>query len=189
MLLSRSEDGRGSAAAEILQDGPGGADIGAGCGCSERICYCQLGFAARLQGEKGRRGFLEEAARVEEFLRDPWWVRAADGGGTVQVLVPRIVPAAAAAVAATPAAVDAVGGGDGGEYVAATSQTKRAALQKQAAAASVAAEDYVRRLEAGEVVVRPEFIGDLLVFSIFPNLLEFFFADFPPFFNCDSNRT
>ncbi|XP_078430011.1 uncharacterized protein LOC144702023 isoform X2 [Wolffia australiana] len=119
----------------------------------ERICNCELGFSGRLRGEKGKRRFLEEVARVEEFLRDPWWVRAGDGGGTVQVLVPRMAPPVGAV-----APVEVVGGGDG-EYAAA-SQSKRAALQKQAAEASVAAEDYFRRLEAGETDGGLEAIGD-----------------------------
>ena len=95
-----------------------------------------------MQEERRRREFLEEAVRLEEFLRDPWFVRAGDGGGVVQVLVPRIAPPA---VILAPV--------EDGEFAVA-SQTKRAALQRQAAEASVAAEDYVRRLEAGEVPVR-----------------------------------
>lgn len=86
---------------------------------------------------------MEEVEALEEFLRDPWRVRA-DGGSavaTVQVLVPRVVTQPAP----PPWAED--GGGGGRE------EAKRLAMQRQAAAASLAAEDYVRRLETGGAAV------------------------------------
>lgn len=89
-----------------------------------------------------------EVAALEEFLRDPWTVRVGDGGGdgegTVQVRVPRVLPQQK---------VVRLAAEDG------TGREKRAALQREAAASSVAAEDYVRRLEIGAADV---------VSSIFP---------------------
>ncbi|XP_008801693.2 uncharacterized protein LOC103715735 isoform X1 [Phoenix dactylifera] len=110
-----------------------------------RICYCELGFPAELRSEKARVEFLEEVEALEEFLRDPWTVRA-DGGSavaTVQVLVPQVVPQPAP----PPGAEDGGGGGRG--------EAKRAAMQRQAVAASLAAEDYVRRLEGGGAAEAP----------------------------------
>ncbi|RWW72009.1 hypothetical protein BHE74_00020204 [Ensete ventricosum] len=106
--------------------------------------FSPLGFPAALRGEVARSAFLDEIDALEEFLRDPWTVRPADEEveETVQVWVPRV-----AQVAAPPsAAVDDGGGGGGG---GAGDEVKRALLQRQALAASLAAEDYVRRLEAG----------------------------------------
>ncbi|KAF8403799.1 hypothetical protein HHK36_011905 [Tetracentron sinense] len=91
----------------------------------KRICFCTLGFPQKLQSEKGRNDFLEEVFRVQEFLSDPWSLRAKEGS-TVQVVVPRIVKP--------------------------TVSTKRTAMQKKAAAASLAAEDYARRFESGDLV-------------------------------------
>ncbi|KAJ4979101.1 hypothetical protein NE237_009881 [Protea cynaroides] len=115
----------------------------------QRICFCTLGFPQKLHSEKGRKDFLKEVFRVEEFLSDPWSVRARDKG-TVQVLVPRIV-ASTPVVTVVPDVVGVgVGGGDGdGEEMSA--QTKRVALQKKAVAASLAAEDYARRFETGDL--------------------------------------
>ncbi|RWV91285.1 hypothetical protein GW17_00046433, partial [Ensete ventricosum] len=90
--------------------------------------------------------FLDEIDALEEFLRDPWTVRPADEEveETVQVWVPRV-----AQVAAPPSAAVDDGGGGGGGGGGAGDEVKRALLQRQALAASLAAEDYVRRLEAG----------------------------------------
>ncbi|XP_075100123.1 uncharacterized protein LOC107785682 [Nicotiana tabacum] len=108
-----------------------------------RICYCPLGFP------KGKNEFLEDVVRVEEFLKDPWLLKAKEGA-TIQVKVPKIV------VAPQPpqqvAVGDGGGGGDGEEAAAiASAQTKRAALQKKAAAASMVAEDFARRFESGDL--------------------------------------
>ncbi|MGV8048634.1 hypothetical protein PJP07_31010, partial [Mycobacterium kansasii] len=81
----------------------------------------------------------EEIFRVEEFLTDPWSIRAG-GRTTVQISVPRITAAAGSVVA---------DGGDVDEVFSA--QNKRAALQKRAVAASLAAEDYARRFETGNL--------------------------------------
>ncbi|KAJ0982666.1 hypothetical protein J5N97_010921 [Dioscorea zingiberensis] len=117
-----------------------------------RICECELGNAGVGVGE----GFLEEVARVEEFLKDPWVVRAGGGGGdgrevgTVQVLVPKVV-----VTPPLPAPVAVEDGGDDGGAGAASVVARRAAMQRQAVAASMAAEDYVRRLEAGGAADAP----------------------------------
>nr|DAD29717.1 TPA_asm: hypothetical protein HUJ06_031185 [Nelumbo nucifera] len=111
-----------------------------------KICFCTLGFPQKLQSEKGRKDFLEEVFRVEDFLRDPWSLRAREKG-TVQVVVPRII---VPTVAVTSVA-DGLGGGDGDGEEILSAQNKRAALQKRAVAASLAAEDYARRFETGNL--------------------------------------
>ncbi|KAG6470721.1 hypothetical protein ZIOFF_071798 [Zingiber officinale] len=111
-----------------------------------RICDCELGFGAA----PGLEALAVEIDALEEFLRDPWAVRPAadeeeeeDGEkGVVQVWVPRVVPA----LTAPSVVADDVGAGD---------EVKRAVLQRQALAASLAAEDYVRRLEAGGAAEAP----------------------------------
>ncbi|KAL5986641.1 hypothetical protein ACLOJK_014974 [Asimina triloba] len=105
-----------------------------------KICFCALGFPSKLHSDKGRREFLDEISRVEDFLKDPWTVRAG-GRTTVQVPVPKIVVGAAA--------TDGFGLGEGEEVPSV--QNKRAALQKRAAAVSLAAEDYARRFETGNL--------------------------------------
>ncbi|KAH7661756.1 Histone-lysine N-methyltransferase protein [Dioscorea alata] len=117
-----------------------------------RICKCELGNAGLGVGE----GFLEEVVRVEEFLKDPWVVRVGRGGGdgrdvgTVQVLVPKVV-----AAPPLPVPVAAEDGGEDGAVGATSVLARRAAMQRQAVAASMAAEDYVRRLEAGGAADAP----------------------------------
>ncbi|XP_019159580.1 PREDICTED: uncharacterized protein LOC109156171 isoform X1 [Ipomoea nil] len=101
-----------------------------------KICYCPLGFPRGLQSESGKNEFLQEVARVEDFIKDPW-LRKAKQGATIQVIVPKL---------ALPAAL---GDGDA-EAVAAAAQTKRATLQKRAAAASLVAEDYAGRYDLAE---------------------------------------
>ncbi|XP_057978611.1 uncharacterized protein LOC131165016 isoform X2 [Malania oleifera] len=107
----------------------------------KRICFCALGFPRQLRGEKARDGFLDEAVRVEEFLRDDWLLRVCRSS-TVQVAVPRVAP---------PPPAPPVSAGDCGEEALLSAQTKRAALQRKAAAALVAAEDYARRFESGDL--------------------------------------
>lgn len=145
---------------------------------SRRICKCELGNAGLGVGD----GFLEEVVRVEEFLKDPWVVRAGRGGGDgrdvgiVQVLVPKVV-----AAPPLPVPVAAEDGGEDGAVGATSVLARRAAMQRQAVAASMAAEDYVRRLEAGGAAVRVlfdlcwifVFLGPLVV-GLFLKLLFFF---------------
>ncbi|XP_041998501.1 uncharacterized protein LOC121748305 [Salvia splendens] len=112
-----------------------------------KICFCALGFAGPLRGDKGKGDFLQEVARVEQFLKDPWLIKARENA-TVQVKVPK-VPVSPALPPPPPllaADVSAVGVGE-----EASAQVKRAALQKQAAAASLVAEDYARRFESGDL--------------------------------------
>lgn len=107
---------------------------------------------------------MEETSRVEEFLTDPWSIRARERA-TVQVKVPRI-----AAPPPPPTAADGIAAGDGDEALSA--QTKRALLQRRAVAASQAAEDYARRLENGIAKVR--FLFVLIIYSVWIDLaLEF----------------
>jgi hypothetical protein len=82
--------------------------------------------------------------------------------GTVQVLVPRVTPLPPPPEAAAAVAEKGFGGGGGGGgggsvvdevAAAASAQSKRMALQKKAAAAMVAAEDYARRFESGDLAV------------------------------------
>lgn len=135
-----------------------------------RICFCPLGFPRGLENAKARGEFAEEVSRIEEFLRDPLGIRFREKRGvgdsgwkdTVQVLVPKVVPPPPPLL--PPPVVDGggggggIGGGGGGNVVdevaaAASAQSKRIALQKKAAAAMVAAEDYARRFESGDLAV------------------------------------
>lgn len=88
-------------------------------------------------------------ARVEALLKDPWLIRVPERS-TVQVAVPKVVAPPA------PAVVAVVGDGVGGEgeEMLLSAQTKRAAMQRKAAAVSMVAEDYARRFESGDLVVR-----------------------------------
>lgn len=97
---------------------------------------------------------------MERFLDDPWGkIRVSKEGSTVQVSVPElpqpppppqqptiVVDGLSAAAAAADAAEEAA--------AAVSAQTKRVALQRKAAAAMVAAEDYARRFESGDIAVR-----------------------------------
>ncbi|KAJ0095209.1 hypothetical protein Patl1_17175 [Pistacia atlantica] len=122
----------------------------------KRICFCTLGFPRSVQSAKARNDFLHEVVLVEQFLDDPWGkIRVSKEGSTVQVSVPELPqpppppqqpvvvdgPSAAAADAAEEAAA------------AVSAQTKRVALQRKAAAAMVAAEDYARRFESGDIAL------------------------------------
>lgn len=90
---------------------------------------------------------MQEVARVEQFLKDPWLINKRDNA-TVQVKVPKVVVASNPPPPIPHFAADAAD-----ESAAASAQVKRVALQKQAAAASVEAEDYARRFESGDLEV------------------------------------
>ncbi|EXB32768.1 Histone-lysine N-methyltransferase MLL4 [Morus notabilis] len=121
---------------------------------NRRICFCPLGFP-RSHGN----GFLDEVRKVEEFLKDPWGIRVRDGekgAATVQVAVPRIVPPPPPPPQPVlPPPADAVDEEAAAAAAAASAQAKRAALQRKAAAAMVAAEDYARRFESGDLMEAP----------------------------------
>ncbi|KAL0315167.1 UNVERIFIED_CONTAM: hypothetical protein Scaly_2882600 [Sesamum calycinum] len=131
-----------------------------------RICFCALGFPGRLRSEKGKNDFLEEVARVEQFLNDPWLIKARENA-TVQVKVPKVVVSQPAPPPPPQfaAAVSVRGGEDEAAAMAAASaQVKRVALQKQAAAASMVAEDYARRFESGDLAVQTFSIAEFALF-------------------------
>lgn len=150
---------------------------------SRSICDCELGFRGELKERRAREEFLAEVSRVEEFLDDPWILRD-EPGGTVKIPVPPLVPAPPSPMA-TPSRVNAEAE-DGGERererkrererereeaVASRTPTawalslkaKREELQQEAAAATQAAEEYIRRLEAGAAVGVPREVADSIV--------------------------
>lgn len=93
---------------------------------------------------------------MEEFLKDPFGIRVRDGkGATVQVWVPKVAPPPPP-VQPVGVVGEVIGGAEGVDEMAAamSAQTKRVALQRKAAAAMIAAEDYARRFESGNIVVR-----------------------------------
>ncbi|KAL7126133.1 hypothetical protein ABFS83_14G165300 [Erythranthe nasuta] len=124
-----------------------------------KICFCALGYPGRLRSEKGKEDFLQEVARVEKFLSDPWLIKARENT-TIQVQVPKVAvsapppppPPQFPAAAAVSVGVGGGGGDDAAAIEAASAQVKRVALQKQAAAASIVAEDYARRFESGDLL-------------------------------------
>lgn len=116
-----------------------------------------MGFAGPLRSDKGKEDFLQDVSRVEQFLKDPWLIKARENA-TIQVKVPKISvsPPLPPPPPQLPADVPAVVSGGGEE---ASAQVKRAALQKQAAAASLVAEDYARRFESGDLEVNNFFFN------------------------------
>ncbi|XP_031400521.1 uncharacterized protein LOC116210675 isoform X2 [Punica granatum] len=137
-----------------------------------RICHCSLGFPRSLQTDASKDDFLHQVSTLEQFLRDPFGIRVRESTATVQVAVPKVVPppppppqpaavvdAFAGASAAAAAAAPPDGGADDA-LAAVSAQAKRTALQKKAAAAMVAAEDFARRFESGDLVVDAS--GDLV---------------------------
>ncbi|VFQ92065.1 unnamed protein product [Cuscuta campestris] len=117
-----------------------------------KICHCSLGFSGGLWSGKRKDEFLQDVAMVEEFLKDPWLIRARENA-TIQVRVPRL---AVAQPSQQLLAGDSGGGRDAEEAAAEMSaQTKRVSLQKKAAAASSVAEDFARRFESGNLVDSP----------------------------------
>ncbi|KAK4738229.1 hypothetical protein R3W88_001926 [Solanum pinnatisectum] len=108
--------------------------------CSRKICFCPDGFP------KGKNGFLGDVTRLEQFLKDPWGLKAKQPA-TCQVKVPKLI-------IASPPRVP-VGNGDGEEAAStASAQTKRVTLQKKAAAAAAASnvgEDFAGGFQSGDV--------------------------------------
>ncbi|XP_069142758.1 uncharacterized protein [Solanum lycopersicum] len=111
-----------------------------------KICFCPDGFP------KGKNEFLSDVVKLEEFLKDPWGLKAKQPA-TIQVKVPKLN------VAPPPQVPVGDGGGgssgDGEEVAAiASAKTKCVALQKKAASASMMAKDFARQFESGDVEVR-----------------------------------
>lgn len=124
------------------------------CGFSQRICSCSLGFPGSLHSTNARIDFLLDVHTIDQFLNDrsssgisasPDY--AAASNHTFQVLAPKVV--------ALPLVLSDGGvvGGNAVDEVApsASTRSKRIALQKKAADAMVAAEDYARRFESGDL--------------------------------------
>ncbi|KAL2478470.1 PHD finger family protein [Forsythia ovata] len=80
-----------------------------------KICFCTMGFPRRLQSEKSMAEFLEEMGRVEQFLNDPWLIKARENA-TVQVMVPKVVVTPAPPPPPPKFPAVGVGGGDGNEW-------------------------------------------------------------------------
>ncbi|KAL2489041.1 PHD-type domain-containing protein [Forsythia ovata] len=74
-----------------------------------------MGFLPRLQSEKGMAEFLEEMVGVEQFLNDPWLIKARVNA-TVQVMVPNVVVTPAPPLPLPKFRAVGVGGGDGNEW-------------------------------------------------------------------------
>ncbi|KAJ3670217.1 hypothetical protein LUZ60_010541 [Juncus effusus] len=135
----------------------------------QRICYCNLGFPPKPS-------FLDDISKLQSFLQDPWILKPFTDStpSTIQIPVPHLNPPEQAV--GTPGSpvegiegiglgIEGIGGIEGiegGENVgrgkeesawAQSVRAKRAELQRQAAEASLAAEDYVRRLEAGALAM------------------------------------
>ncbi|KAJ7982220.1 Histone-lysine N-methyltransferase [Quillaja saponaria] len=120
-----------------------------------RICFCKLGFPRTLQSTKANNGFLEEVVKLEEFLKDPLGIKAREKDPTVLVVVPKVVPPPPQ----LQPVVDGVVAGDAVDE-SLSAQTKRVVLQRKAAAAMVAAEDYARRFESGDLADASRITGE-----------------------------
>ena len=110
--------------------------------CSRRICFCTLGFPRALHASPDApNAFVHDVSALRDFLAD---TRRDDA--TVQVLVPKVLPP-------LPPPSDAVPLGPDALDESASMKAKRIALQRKGAAAMIAAEEYARRFESGDVVV------------------------------------
>lgn len=111
---------------------------------------------------------------MEKFLNDPWGkIRVSEDPTIVQVAVPK-VPRAPPPPPPVPDGATAADVAD--EAAAAVSaQTKRVALQRKATAVMVAAEDYARRFESGDIAVRFLLTVSLYVFLSSALLIKSFF--------------
>ncbi|PRQ54707.1 putative histone-lysine N-methyltransferase chromatin regulator PHD family [Rosa chinensis] len=124
-----------------------------------RICFCPLGFPRSLATANSKACFLDEVIKVHDFLSDPSGIRArGDDAKTVQVAVPKVAPPPPPPPTAQPVPPSVAGGDaavtalvDDESAAAASAQAKRAALQRKAAADMVAAEDFARRFESGDL--------------------------------------
>lgn len=130
--------------------------------CSRKICFCNEGFPPHLRSKEARHEFEQQVAMLEQFAKDPWLIRSRPNA-TVEVMVPKVFRTPVSGSTSVPAppqhpSVSAVDGKDKGEdevaLAEASAQVKRASLQKRAAATSMAAEDYARKFESGNLSVR-----------------------------------
>ncbi|KAK7263884.1 hypothetical protein RJT34_31483 [Clitoria ternatea] len=103
-----------------------------------RICFCALGFPRALNAPNPPNGFLHDVSALRDFLAD---TRRDDA--TVQVPVPKVLPP-------PPPPPDVTLGADALDE-SASMKAKRVALQCKGAAAMIAAEEYARRFESGDV--------------------------------------
>ncbi|KAK2433343.1 hypothetical protein P8452_30671 [Trifolium repens] len=105
-----------------------------------RICFCSLGFPRSLQGTKNSTtGFLQDVAVLGDFLSEN--KRKEDA--TIQVVVPKVVPPPPEIVPVS---------GDVLNDESASMKAKRVALQRKGAAAMIAAEEYARKFESGDLL-------------------------------------
>ncbi|XP_022895943.1 uncharacterized protein LOC111410019 isoform X3 [Olea europaea var. sylvestris] len=124
-----------------------------------KICFCNEGFPPHLRSKEARHEFEQQVAMLEQFAKDPWLIRSRPNA-TVEVMVPKVFRTPVSGSTSVPAppqhpSVSAVDGKDKGEdevaLAKASAQVKRASLQKRAAATSMAAEDYARKFESGDL--------------------------------------
>ncbi|XP_027354526.1 uncharacterized protein LOC113864700 isoform X2 [Abrus precatorius] len=108
-----------------------------------RICFCALGFPRALHAPDPTNAFLHQVAAVRDFLAD---TRSDDA--TIQVPVPKVLPPPPPPPDGAPLGVDALD-------ESASMKARRVALQRKGAAARIAAEEYARRFESGDVVDTP----------------------------------
>ncbi|KAI4323419.1 hypothetical protein L6164_023026 [Bauhinia variegata] len=113
-----------------------------------KICFCSLGFPRTLYAPKGKAEFLDDVVKLDDFLRDPWGIRARDKDKTVQVAIPKVVPPPPPPPRQLKTPVD---GGQTGDEEALSMQAKTVALRKKGAAAMIAAEEYARKFESGDL--------------------------------------
>ncbi|KAL2514474.1 PHD finger family protein [Forsythia ovata] len=122
-----------------------------------KICYCEEGFPPHMRSKEARDEFDRQTAILEQFIKDPWLIKSRQNA-TVQVMVPKVVRTPASAPAPAPPQHPEGPTVDGKDRVedeaalaAASAQVKRVSLQKKAAATSMAAEDYARKFESGDL--------------------------------------
>ncbi|XP_020214568.1 uncharacterized protein LOC109798639 isoform X1 [Cajanus cajan] len=108
-----------------------------------RICFCALGFPRALHAPDPANAFLHDVAALGDFLAN-----ATVDDATVQVAVPKVLPPPP-----PPPTTDGVPPGVDAIDESASMKAKRIALQRKGAAAMIAAEEYARRFESGDVVV------------------------------------
>ncbi|KAG6736099.1 hypothetical protein POTOM_061200 [Populus tomentosa] len=131
------------------------------------LVFCPLGFTRDLHSTKSKADYLFDLARIDEFLKDPFGIRASREG-TVQVSVPKVVPVPVPvqihppqSLAVIRGEIEEVIGGVGVVVEEAVSpQAKRVAIQRQAAAAKASAEYYAKKVESGDTAVTSKDISE-----------------------------